>query len=82
MHPGDSEHHDGSDSGRQEGVGQTCFSDFLVQDLLFYFFFLRRHLWHMEVPRLGVELELPLLTYTTAAETLDPSCICDLHCSL
>ena len=33
----------------------------------------------MEVPRLGIELELPLLAYTTTAATLDLSCICDLH---
>ena len=33
----------------------------------------------MEVPRLGVELELQLPAYTTA--TPDPSCICDLHYS-
>ena len=34
----------------------------------------------MEVPRLGVKLELQLPAYTTA--TPDPSCICDLHHSL
>ena len=28
---------------------------------------------HMEVPRLGVELELQLLAYTTATATWDPS---------
>ena len=28
--------------------------------------------WHMEVPRLGVESELPLLAYTTATATPDP----------
>jgi len=33
----------------------------------------------MEVPRLGVELELQLLAYTTATATLDLSCICNLH---
>ena len=33
----------------------------------------------MEVPRLGVELELQLPTYTTAAATKDPSHVCDLH---
>ena len=33
----------------------------------------------MEVPKLGVELELQLLAYTTAAATRDLSCICDLH---
>ena len=36
----------------------------------------------MEVPRLGVELELQLLAYTAATATPDPSLICDLHCSL
>ena len=35
----------------------------------------------MEVPRLGVELELQLLTYTTATATQDLSYICNLHCS-
>ena len=33
----------------------------------------------MEVPRLGVELELQLLAYTTATATGDLSCIRDLH---
>ena len=33
----------------------------------------------MEVPRLGVELELPLPACTTATATLDPSLIFDLH---
>ena len=30
--------------------------------------FLGLHLWHMEVPRLGVKLELQLLAYTTAQQ--------------
>ena len=33
----------------------------------------------MEVPRLGVELELLLLAYTTAKAMWDPSHICKLH---
>ena len=33
----------------------------------------------MEVPRLGVELELQLPAYTTATATPDLSRICDLH---
>ena len=33
----------------------------------------------MEVPRLGVQLEIQLLAYTTATPTPDPSCVCDLH---
>ena len=40
------------------------------------------HLQHMELPRLGVKLELQLLAYTTATETQDLSCICNLHHSL
>ena len=37
------------------------------------------HLQHMEVPRLGVELELQLLAYTTTKATWNLSHICDLH---
>jgi len=37
-----------------------------------FIFFLGLHLWHMEVPRLGVKLELQLPAYTTATATLDP----------
>ena len=33
----------------------------------------------MEVPRLGVELELQLPAYATATAMPDPSHICDLH---
>ena len=40
------------------------------------------HLQQMELPRLGVKLELQLLAYTTATETQDLSCICNLHHSL
>ena len=40
------------------------------------------HLWHMKVPRVGVELELHLRAYTTATATLDLSRVCDLCCSL
>ena len=40
--------------------------------ILFYlsFVFLGPHPWHMEVPRLGAQLELKLLAYTTATATL------------
>ena len=34
---------------------------------------------HMEVPRLGVELELQLPAYITATAMQDPSRICNLH---
>ena len=35
----------------------------------FFFFLNGPYLWHMEVPRLGVESELQLLAYTTATAT-------------
>ena len=43
--------------------------------------FLGPHPWHMEVPRLGVKLELQLLAYATATATPDPRRICALHYS-
>ena len=49
---------------------------------LFTYLFLGPHLWHMEVPRLGVKSELQLPAYTTATATPDPSLVCDLHCCL
>ena len=45
----------------------------------FFFFFLGRHIRQVEVPRLGVELELLLLTYATATAIWGQSCICHLH---
>ena len=46
----------------------------------FYFFvFLGPHLWHMEVPRLGIKLELWPPAYTIARAMPDPSRMCDLH---
>ena len=54
-------------------------SVYLVIFFFFFFFFLGLYLWHMEIPRLGVELELQLLAYTTAMAMPDPSHVCDLH---
>ena len=45
----------------------------------FFFFLLGPHLRHMEVHRLGVELELQLLATATATAMTDPSHVCDLH---
>ena len=44
-----------------------------------FLFFLGPHLQHMEVSRLGVELELQLLAYATATAMRDPSHVWDLH---
>ena len=58
---------------------------FNIRKLLIEFFvfsfgwFLRMRLWHMEVPRLGVKLELQLPDPTAV---WDPSHICDLYHSL
>ena len=43
--------------------------------------FLGLHLQHMEIPGLGVELELQLLSYTTALATQNLSHIFDRHYS-
>ena len=44
--------------------------------------FLGLYPWHVEVPRLGVELELQLPAYAMATAMPGPSCVCDLHHSL
>ena len=54
----------------------------LTLDFFFFFFFfcfLGPHLWHVEVPRLGVESELQLPANTAATATWDLSRVCDLH---
>ena len=43
--------------------------------LFIYIFFLGPHLWHMEIPRVGVESNLQLPSFGTATATPDPSCI-------
>ena len=48
---------------------------------MYFFVFEGPHPWHMEVPRLLVELELQLVAYATATARRDWSCICDLHYS-
>ena len=47
--------------------------------LFFFLAILGLHLWHMEVPSLGDELELQLLAYTTPTARPDLSQVCDLH---
>ena len=51
---------------------------------IFFFSFLGLHLRHMEVSRIGVELEseMQLPAYTTATAMLHPSCICNLYHNL
>ena len=44
--------------------------------------FLGPYPWHLEVPRLGVKLELQLPSYTTSIAMRNLNHICDLCCSL
>ena len=41
--------------------------------------FLGLHLWHMEIPGLGVESKLQPMAYATATAMPDLSHICNLH---
>ena len=43
----------------------TRHKDVLIYLFIYYFFFLGPYLWHMEVPRLGIKLELQLQAYAT-----------------
>ena len=66
------------------GILNLCIIFHLNSIMVFwlcYFFFvvLWPHLWHLEVPRLGDELELQLLDYATATAVLNPSHVCYLH---
>ena len=45
----------------------------------FFFFFLGLHPWHIEVPRIGVELKLQLPAYIIATELPDLSHVRNLH---
>ena len=59
--------------------GEKCVASFYFILFIYFSFFLRPHLQHMEVPGLGVEVELHLPAYTTATATQDPSRIFHLH---
>ena len=61
-------------SGKSDLKQQWYSSKAKVSPLYFLF---RAHLQHIEVPRLGVRLELQLLAYTMPAL----SWVCNLHCS-
>ena len=76
----------------QEGQGRKVFllayreptklaawANFICSRFYFAFFFLGPYPRHMEIPRLGVELELQSRAHTTATATQDLSHVCDLH---
>ena len=56
------------------------FSEEEILSLLFFFFvFLGLYPWHVEVPRLGVQLERQVPAYTSVTATQDLSHVCNLH---
>ena len=55
----------------------TYTSMFTAVLFFFFFFFFWLHPGHLEVPRVGVKLELKLPAYTTATATPDPSHVCN-----
>ena len=59
------------DDKKQENVYIMLFIKFIF--IFIVFVFLGPHPSHMEIPRLGVELELWPLAYTTATAVRDPS---------
>ena len=54
-------------------------STFSFSFSFFFFVFVGPHLWHLEVPSLGVESEPQLPAYTTATTTTHLSRVCHLH---
>ena len=50
-----------------------------VLSVISIYLFIWLQVWHMEVPRLGVRLELQLPVYTHSHNNADLSCICNLH---
>ena len=52
---------------------------FLFKKKIFFWSFLGLHLWHIEVPKPGVKLELQLLAYVTAIATPGLSRVCEVH---
>ena len=55
--------------------------EIVKRGLFFFFVFLGLHSWHMEVPRLGVQLELWPPAYARATAMQDLSLVCNLHYS-
>ena len=58
---------------------ESQYFDLLLLLLLLLFYFLRLQVWHIEVPRLGVESELQPPAYNTATATPGLSYVWDLH---
>ena len=62
-------------------VSEGFLSFFLSLFIYLFLLILGLHLWHMEVPRPGIQSELQLPAYGTVKATAmgDVSRVCDLH---
>ena len=58
-------------------LGKIFLAGSFFSSFFFFLFFLWSHLWHREVPRLGLESDLQLPVYATAIAMLDLSWICN-----
>ena len=58
---------------------KTALGSSLIKLLILKPPFLGLHLWHMEIPRLGIKSELQLPTYATATVTQDLSSVLIRH---
>ena len=70
---------DNQERGNTLEKGQGWYVAGLLFFFFFFFVFLGLYLRHMEVRRLGIQLELQLAAYTRATATPDPSHVCHLH---
>ena len=68
-----------TESPIQEKPRRNTLRYILIKLIKKFFSLLVLHLWYVEVPRLGVQLEPQLPAYATAIATQDLSCICNLQ---
>ena len=54
-------------------------SNSLAFSYFIFFYFLELQVWPMEVPGIGIELDLQLLAYAAATAMRGPSRTCNLH---
>ena len=65
--------------GHWQAPSSAVIGSVMLGDFGLHLSFLGPHLWHVEVPRLGVQSELQLPAYTTDTARWDLSLVFDLH---
>ena len=71
----------GEGTGAKEGKKQKVIGTNRKHFFHLFFFYIGPHPQHLEVPRLGVKIDLHLPAYATSTAMQDPSRVCDLHYS-